>query len=125
MKRKKVTKKRAVTRASAIRAAKQLQRLLKNPHVRRIQEMCDSLSSERASLRAQLHVFLNPTWRTREGEMIPMAALQDDHLRNCIVYCSRRVLYLLASGRWVGESYTYARDLARLIEEARRRGIKM
>jgi len=123
--RKKAKKKKSLSRQSAINAARSLQRLLKNPHVRRMQDMIDMLTEERDTLRTELRMFLEPTWRDGEGNIKPMSSLDDGHLRNCIAYCSRKLLHILGNARWVKQSHSYSRSLGQLLEEAHRRGIEV
>ena len=120
---KRATKKVLSLRRKAINAERSFQRLLKNPHVRRLQDMNEMLTEQRNTLRAQLQIFVTPTWKDGEGVVKPISSLDDGHLRNCIAYCSRRLLHLLGNARWVRQSHSYAKSLGHLLEEADRRTI--
>ena len=67
----------------------------------------------------------NPIWKTGRGESIPVAQLEEGHLRNAISYCTRRLLGSLSNTVYLHNIYYLVEGLANLMKEAERRGIRV
>lgn len=66
-----------------------------------------------------------PIWKTGRGESIPVNELDEGHLRNAISYCTRRLLGGLSNTVYLDNIHYLIRGLADLMEEAKRRGIRV
>jgi len=85
----------------------------------------ERLHEEIRKLEAALARKNNPVWKTGRGESIPVAQLEEGHLRNAISYCTRRLLGSLSNTVYLHNIYYLVEGLANLMKEAERRGIRV
>lgn len=64
-------------------------------------------------------------WVTGAGVRMNVMDMEEGHLRNAISLCSRRVLGNLSRAVWVADTHDYIKNLDMLLEEAKRRGIRI
>ncbi|MFI5223778.1 MAG: hypothetical protein ACHQX3_05950 [Nitrospirales bacterium] len=74
---------------------------------------------------AQLRASKIPMWKTGVGEILRVTDMEEQHLRNAISFCARRLIGRLSSTVYVDELTTYIEGLANLMTEAKRRGFRV
>lgn len=64
-------------------------------------------------------------WTTRDGEDVRPQQMSEEHLRNAICFCQRRLTYAFGTTRWLSTTKFYVRAFYEFLLEAERRGIRV
>jgi hypothetical protein len=64
-------------------------------------------------------------WKTREGDLLRPAQMDEQHLRNCISYTQRRLQSMFGSTAYLDATRYMARAFYEFLREADRRGLRV
>lgn len=64
-------------------------------------------------------------WKTEDGEILLIQAMEEEHLRNCISFLARKLSNMLHNTAFLTDSLSFTQSLAAMLLEAKRRGYRV